>query len=147
VRKRRRKTRREPPTPRLDERLTTLDRAALDMELERLIGRAALAQAEPVPREETAAVSVLDSEPAPERPHRLHEVAEAEVVIVRRERGAAAGREHRAPVEAPQTEAAQPHRKSWPASGADGAHRAVFDGVVEEATVVIIRRTPRERRP
>ena len=146
MRKRRRKTRPEPPS-RLDERLTALDLAALDKELQLLLETRA-----PIP-EMPDGVGLKTPEARAdelvhERPFRPQSVPEAEVVIIRRDRAAPARQAVPAaaePLRAPAPAAAAPN--SQPASGAEGAPRAAFNGVVEEASVVIIRRPPRERIP
>jgi hypothetical protein len=146
VRKRRRKTRREAP-PRLDERLSALG-SGLDRALETPVP----IPEEPVLRHEAPAVGAPGREPAPERPSRRDlDVPEAEVVIIRRERVSPAQRGRQPAAEAPRAPtappSAEPLRKPRPADAVDGTPRAAFDGLVEEASVIIIRRPPRAPTP
>ncbi len=138
MRKRRRKARPEPPS-RLDERLTPIDLAALDKELQLLLETRAPAPEMPVGAGLEPAEARAD-ELAHERPFRPHDVPEAEVVIIRRERAAPGRHEERASAQASPV---APLPSLEPLS----APRPVFNGVVEEASVVIIRRPSRERRP
>lgn len=127
----------------------------LGKELDRALGTHAPAAGEAAPDYAAAAGNVQGGEPAGELAHerprsRDFNVPEAEVVIVRRERAAPAQQGQRVAAEAPRAaspRSAEPLRKPRPANGVEGAPRAVFDGVVEEASVVIIRRPSRERIP
>jgi hypothetical protein len=136
VRKRRRKARPEAPS-RLDERLTALDHAALELQL-------LLETRAPTPEMPAGAglepPEARADELAHGRPFRPHDVPEAEVVIIRLERAAPGQHEERALAQASPVAPLPPLE---PLS----APRPIFNGVVEEATVVIIRRPPRERIP
>jgi hypothetical protein len=145
VPKRRSKSRREKPRPRLDERLS-----ALGKELDRALAAPAPAESAP----DAAAAARMETEtrgePAQEPPRRTLDVPEAEVVIVRRPRTAPVLRDEPAAAGVPRADALEPAdalHAPPPAVGAGGPPRAVFDGTVEEASVVIIRRPPRERTP
>ncbi len=143
MRKRRRKTRREPP-PRLEERLTVLELAAT--ELERQLSLENRAKAPEVSTgDELADPIAVVGEQTRERSFRPHAVAEAEVLIIHRDRAPSARQREPAAAEppcAPVPTAAAPNLP--PASGAEGTARPLFNGTVEEATVVIIRHTPRQ---
>lgn len=130
--RRRRKTRREQPS-RLDERLISidLDVADLERELQQLLETRALAP-------EAPAGSMAD-DPAHDRVSRPQSVPEAEVFIIRREGGPALQQARQTAPEAPSA----PIQSEAPSS----SPRPAFSGVVEEASVVIIRRTPRAPRP
>jgi hypothetical protein len=132
VGRRRRQTRREQPS-RLDERLISidLDVADLERELQQLLETRALAP-------EASAGSMAD-DPARDRVSRPQSVPEAEVFIIRREGVAALQQARQTAAEAPPA----PIQSEEPSS----SPRPAFNGAVEEASVVIIRRTPREPTP
>jgi hypothetical protein len=134
--KKRRNKRRAPPPPatRLDERLTALDLDKLEQELTQYLNKkGTTAKAEPAIEPDAPKASVV----APS--HRPLAVPEAEVTIIRR---ANTGRSepHLAEPE-PQPAPSQPPLRR------EHAPRAPFEGHVEEATVVIIRRAPDGRTP
>jgi hypothetical protein len=139
VRKRRRKKRREPPAARLDERLTSLDLATLEQELQQLLETRSWAPEQPLGEERADPIEFAGVS-ARERPMRPLDVPEAEVVIIRHDNVARTERHRHAAAEVPPPATIQPAEPLR-------APRPVFNGVVEEASVVIIRRPPRERIP
>jgi len=131
-RKRRKKRQAPPPPPatRLDERLTTLDLDKLERELAQFLEKKARPKESPHPPEPEATVS-----------HRHLDVPEAEVTIVRHTN--AVRPEPRAAKPEPEPAIVPPP----PTLRREHAPRAAFERHVEEATVVIIRRTTGSRSP
>lgn len=144
--RRRRNKRREPtpPSTRLDERLTALDLDKLERELSQFLKKKGATAETALP----AAEQEAPAGPVAAAAHRPLVVPEAEVTIVRR--AGAGGPRRRAaetvlPAAAP-PHPVRPHKRHPNAPGAD-APSGAFDGVVEEATVVIIRRAPGGPKP